>query len=187
MAATSTARETIRATRDRAKAFDMSDLIATGAIAGLVAGFIFLLANMVQATAVDKPAIAPLLAIGTIFFFDAMPQMTPDYALVGLVTHFALAILFGIIFSLLVPMFSNGRALLVGGLVYGLALYLINFQILARLVFDWFQNPMGPNQLFELIIHPLSYGIFLVPFFLGRVRRLGSPAAAREAAQGPPA
>lgn len=43
----------------------------------------------------------------------------------------------------------------------------MNFQILARIWFPWFVNPKGPNQLFELWIHPVAFGLFLVPFFLG--------------------
>jgi len=45
--------------------------------------------------------------------------------------------------------------------------YVVNFQILARIWFPWFVNPKGPNQLFELWIHPVAFGLFLVPFFLG--------------------
>ncbi|MGI8729491.1 MAG: hypothetical protein ACR2LK_05795, partial [Solirubrobacteraceae bacterium] len=65
-------------------------------VAGVAAGFVFILSNMIYATSQDLPAIAPFLAIGTIFFFDDKPMMTLEYALSGVMTHFSLSILFGV-------------------------------------------------------------------------------------------
>lgn len=172
-------REPPTTTTGRIRAHSMSDLLTTGAVAGLVAGFVFILANMIYATSQGMPAIAPFLAIGTIFFFDDMPQMTLEYALAGLITHFALAILFGMIFAMLVPLFANVGALVGGALGYGLLLYLVNFLIFGNLIFEWFApGGKGPDQIFELIIHPAAYGLLLIPFFIDRVRRLGSAATA---------
>jgi uncharacterized membrane protein YagU involved in acid resistance len=177
--------ETVAATRARAAAYNLSHLITVGAVAGLVGGFTFILANMIYAVATGLPAIAPFAAIGTVFFFDDMPQMTPEYIITGLVTHFGNSILFGIIFSLLVPLFSNIKALVVGGLAYGLLLYVVNFLVLGSLIFKFFSPFVagGPNQVYELIIHPLTYGLVLTPFFMGLVRRLGSAPAAHAVAE----
>jgi len=150
----------------------LSERLRTGAVAGLVAGVVFILANMIYATSQGLPAIAPFLAIGTIFFFDDMPMMTLEYALTGVITHFALALLFGMIFALLVPALPNVAALVGGALAYGLALYLINFLIFGNLIFEWFApGGKGPDQIFELIIHPVAYGLLLIPFFVDMVRR----------------
>jgi len=54
--------------------------------------------------------------------------------------------------------------LVAGGVGFGVALYLVNLQILGRVAFEWFQ--VGPNQTFELIAHA-GYGLALVPFLLG--------------------
>jgi hypothetical protein len=35
--------------------------------------------------------------------------------------------------------------------IFGLMLYVVNFQILGRLIFEWFQE--GPNQTFEVFAH----------------------------------
>ena len=59
------------------------------------------------------------------------------------------------------PLLRDLRPLAVGGV----ALYLINFQILGRTAFPWFQE--GPDQLFELFAHA-GFWLLLVPFFLGR-------------------
>lgn len=179
-----TARATVAATGARAKAFGASNLLTTGAIAGLVAGFVFILANMIYVVSNGMPAIAPFAAIGTVFFFDDRPMMTPEYVITGVITHFALSILFGIIFALFVPMFANAKALTLAALVYGLLLYAVNFLVLGSLIFEWFSpaKPTGPPQVLELILHPLAFGLVLVPFFSGMVYRHGSPEAARAAA-----
>jgi hypothetical protein len=150
---------------------DIGALCARGAIAGLVAGFTFVLANMWYADAHGKPAIAPFLDISTIFHGSDKPNLNNASVdvVAGLVTHFALSMLFGIVFALGVAILRLARPpqlLLAAALVYGLALYVVNFQIVGRAFFPWFVDPSGPNQGFELWIHPVGYGLFLVPFFL---------------------
>lgn len=118
----------------RLSAYGPSELLQAGAVAGLVAGLGFILANMIYATSQGLPAIAPFLAIGTIFFIDDMPQMTPAYALTGVITHFSMSILFGMVFAFLVPLFPTIKALAVGAIGYGLALYVVNFLVLGNLL-----------------------------------------------------
>ncbi len=167
----------LKNTASRAKALDFSNLLTTGTVAGLAVGFPFILANMIYATsqsalpvpnAPKLPALAPFFDIGTIFYFDDMPQLTnPSYPLAGLITHFSLSIVFGLIFALVVvPLLSNARLLVIGGVVYGGLLYIVNYQILGRVLFEWFDpsSPMGPNPWFGLITH-LGFGLLLVPFF----------------------
>jgi hypothetical protein len=147
-------------------------LLTTGAVAGLVAGFTFILANMIYVTSQGMPAISPFLAIGTIFFFDDAPQMSLNYAITGVITHFSLAILFGMVFAAFVPLLRNWIALVAGAFVYGGLLYVINFLVFGNLIFEWFApGNGGPDQVFELIVHPTTYGLVLVPFFLDFVRR----------------
>lgn len=84
---------------------------------------------------------------------------------IGLVTHLTLSASFGVAFALLVPLLRDMRTLVGGAVAFGVALYLINFQILGRTVFPWFQE--GPDHLFELVAHA-GFGLLLVPFFIGR-------------------
>src|SRR5688572_14497830 len=73
------------------------DWIARGAVAGLAAGFVFLLGNMAYASDQGKPAVAPLLDISTIYHGSSgMPEATPENMMIGLVTHVSLSMLFGI-------------------------------------------------------------------------------------------
>ncbi len=173
----------LKNTASRVKARDFSSLLTTGAVAGLAVGFPFILATMIYATsqsalpvpnAPKLPALAPFFDIGTIFYFDDMPQlMNPSYPLAGLITHFSLSIVFGLIFALVVvPLLSTARALLVGGVLFGGVLYVVNYQILGRVLFEWFDpsSPMGPNPWFGLLTH-LGFGLLLVPFFLSKASR----------------
>lgn len=90
----------------------------------------------------------------------------------GLVLHTALSMTFGVVFALLVvPLVRHWVALLGAGLVYGQVLWAVDIEIFGRTVFPWFTNPHGPDQLFELWIHPIGYGLFLAPFLFGLARR----------------
>lgn len=143
---------------------DIDRRIARGVVAGTAAGLLFLLANMWFAVSQGMPAAAPLYDISTIFHFADKPDPSPENAVVGLVTHLTLAAGFGVLLALLAPLPRSRAALWGGGLAFGVALYLINFQILGRVAFDWFQ--VGPDQTFELFAHA-AYGLALVPFLLG--------------------
>jgi hypothetical protein len=144
---------------------EMGDRVARGTVAGVVAGLAFLVANMLWATKSDLPAVAPLIDISTIFNFDDVANPTTENMFIGLVTHLTLSATFGLLFALLVARLRDLRMLVVGGIAFGVALYVVNFQILGRTVFPWFQE--GPDQLFELFAHA-GFGLLLVPFFVGR-------------------
>lgn len=163
----------------------LGDLLARGALAGLFSGLVFLLANMGWAVKDDKPSVAPLIDISTIFHNQDEPMPVqagpfgPDNIAVGLVTHLTLSMLFGIVFALIAAALvrRRGAALLVpAAVVYGLLVYVVNFQVFGRVFFEWFTDPMGPPQGFEVFIHAV-YGLLLVPFFLGVLGRARRSAA----------
>jgi hypothetical protein len=156
----------------------VGELFTRGAVAGISAGFVFLLANMAYATSQGKPSLAPFMDISTIFHGTDKPaSMTPtvDMLATGAVVHISLSIAFGIAFALLVgtfaPLLRNWLVLGAVGVVYGLALYVVNFQIFGNTIFKWFTNPGGPDQGFEVFIHA-AFGLMLVPFVLGVAQRL---------------
>lgn len=130
---------------------------------------------MFAAQSAGKPPIAPFLAISTIFRFSEVPIMepmaVPTEVAIGIIVHLFNSVLFGIVFALIAPLLRSSWLLVLGGLGCGLALYLVNFQVIGRLFFPWFVDSRGPNQLLELIVHPLAYGLVLVPFFLSVVDR----------------
>jgi hypothetical protein len=144
---------------------EFGDRVARGTVAGIAAGLAFLVANMLWATNSDLPAVAPLIDISTIFNFDDVAHPTTENMFIGLVTHLTLSAAFGVAFALLVPLLRDFRMLALGAVAFGIALYLVNFQILGRTAFPWFQE--GPDQVFELFAHA-GFGLLLVPFFLDR-------------------
>ena len=142
---------------------DLDRRIAYGVVGGTFAGLLFLLANMWFADSQGLPAVAPLYDISTIFYFADKPDPQPVNAAVGLIVHLTLSGAFGAALAALAPL-AKGAARLVGmGAVFGLVLYLVNFQILGRVAFEWFQE--GPNQTFEVFAH-LGYGLLVVPFLV---------------------
>ena len=163
---------------------DIDRRITRGVVAGTAAGLLFLLANMWFAVSKGMPAAAPLYDISTIFHFAAMPDPTPENAIVGLITHLTLAAGFGVALALLAPLLGSRAMLVGGGVGFGVVLYLVNFQILGRVAFEWFQ--VGPNQTFELIAHA-GYGLALVPFLLGFAGAPQREAATSGARAGAPA
>lgn len=135
--------------------------LARGVVAGTAAGLLFLLANMWFADSEGMPAVAPLWDTSTIFHFADKPDPTPENLAVGLIVHLALAAGFGALFAVLAGVVRGRGMVFAAGAVFGLLLYVVNFQILGRGFFEWFQE--GPNQLFEVVAH-LGYGLALVPF-----------------------
>ncbi|MDQ3647109.1 MAG: hypothetical protein M3433_00720 [Actinomycetota bacterium] len=132
-------------------------------VGGTFAGLLFLLANMWYADSQGLPAVAPLYDISTIFYFADKPDPQPVNAAVGLVVHLTLAAAFGAVLAALAPLAKGAGRLMGLGAAFGLVLYLVNFQILGRVAFEWFQE--GPNQTFEVFAH-LGYGLLVAPFLV---------------------
>lgn len=93
--------------------------------------------------------VAPFLAVSTIFHHTKMPVMNQPDVIAGLVLRLGLSLLFGMVFAIgvtLLRLTQRPLMLLGAGLVYGLALYLVNFQISARAAFPFFVNAKGPTR-----------------------------------------
>jgi hypothetical protein len=147
---------------------DLGGLLARGAIAGIVAGMALLLADMWFAVSQGMPAISPLYRMSTIFHASNTPAHTPTEPVLGLTINIVLSLGFGMGFAvLLVPWLRNLPALVVGALGYGLALWVLNIQILGRTVFPFFAPKGASDLIFRLLNHVLVFGLLLVPFFLG--------------------
>lgn len=82
---------------------------------------------------------------------------------VGLAVHLVLSALLGVGFALVVPMLRTNGAVALAGTIYGGLLCVVNFLVLAPLVFTAFQDA---NQPFELLAH-LVFGTLLAFFFYG--------------------
>lgn len=108
---------------------------------GLIAGVVFLVLEMllVSLVAGDSPW-APVRMMAAILLGQGVlpPPATFDLgiAAAAMLVHFTLAIVYGLILSLLVFRLETGPALLIGAL-FGLGLYVVNFYGFTA-VFPWF-------------------------------------------------
>lgn len=104
---------------------------------------------------------APVRMIGAIALGEAVlpPPATFDLGvlLAALAVHFVLAIVYGIIFAALVSMLKLGdTATIIAGLVFGLALYAVNFYVFTA-QFPWFE--MARNWM-SIVAHA-AFGLVL--------------------------
>lgn len=119
--------------------------VRTGAIAGLVAGLVFILVEMaLVATAGGGALWGPPRMIAAIAMGQDVlpPPPTFDFGivLVGMLVHFALSVLLGIVFALVAGRMSLSRGMtILAGTVFGLLVYLVDFYGFTA-VFPWFET-----------------------------------------------
>lgn len=137
--------------------------LAWGAAAGIGAGAAFLAVTMWFATSVGDPAKGPLLMISTIVQGDdAMMNGTASVG-TGVAVHVAVSALFGVVFAVLVSRMRTHGAVALAGAVYGAALYVLNFKVIAPAAFPVFEMA---NQPFELVVH-VVFGALLSLMVIG--------------------
>src|ERR671922_1790038 len=112
--------------------------LVRGAVGGVAAGLVFVAVTMWFAHSTGGKAEMPLRMISTIVKGDqAMAAGTTSPALGGVV-HVVLSALFGMVFALAVPRFRTNGTVALAGTAYGVALYVVNFLLLAPLAFTTF-------------------------------------------------
>ncbi len=166
----SSASSAASATAARFRRLSAAELLR-GGVGGLVSGILFAAATMWFVTTLDMPARPPLLMISTIVLGDEAMATGAANLPVGLVVHMVLSALFGVVFAILVTRLRTNGAVALAGLAYGTLLYLVNFQILARLAFETFRMA---NQPFELVVH-VVFGALLALALYNTGARRGEP------------
>ncbi len=141
-------------------------LLVHGIVGGIIAGIVFAMADMVMAVVVMGDSFfAPLRMIGAIVLGQA--ALSPSYPLlqagvVGMMLHMMLSAMYGVIFVYLLALgrqlWASTGARLVYGSLFGLALWVANFLIVAPLVFPWFG-----------MANPFWMGFVAHTFFFGTI------------------
>ncbi|GAA5103662.1 hypothetical protein [Haloechinothrix salitolerans] len=151
--------------------------LAMGVLGGIVAGAGFIALTMWFAHTDGKDVVAPFKMISTII--EGPP---PDQGTVwlGVVIHVVLSVAFGVLFALLTHPWGTGTLAALAGLIYGGAIYVVNFQVLSRFVDHWSAFLDGTNQPFEVATH-LVFGALLAVFFPAVTRRTSRAEAPRHA------
>jgi hypothetical protein len=140
-----------------------SSWLGWGAFSGLLAGLAFLALNSWFAMSTGQDAAAPLRRIATIA--EGPPPMEAVEG-VGVVVHAVLSAVFGLVFAaLLLPLRRRSAGWFAwAGLLFGGAVYLVDFQVFARSV-PWFSAFRTTNQPLELAAH-LVFGSVLAALLL---------------------
>lgn len=138
------------------------NLAGEGLIFGVLAGIVLLLGELVVAAVARAPAIRPLQMAASVLLGRGAFALESDHAAVpGGAVHLALSALFGLGYSQLMRRASiettrnYGREALFG-VAFGVALWVINFQLIARAAFPWFLDASQPVQ---AVMHALFFGL----------------------------
>jgi hypothetical protein len=159
------------------RASDIGWWLRQGAIGGFIAGIPFALFEMAAAAVMMGPEAStmPLRMIGAIPLGAA--ALEPTYplataALTGVVVHMVLSTINGAIFGAVVgsvPALQPSAPLVVGAVVYGLALWVVNFFVIAPIA-GWTWFPEATDPLVQIVAHGVLFGGVLGGY-LALVRR----------------
>lgn len=148
-----------------------------GLIGGIAAGIVFALFEMIAAAVLmgTEAFFGPLREIGGILL--GMQALDPGFPLitaagVGLLTHLVLSAVYGTGFAVLVavvPALRSSSMMLIGSAtIVGLALWLVNFYVVAPVAgWTWFAMA---NPVVQFLAHAFFYGSVL-GVYLDRVAR----------------
>lgn len=130
-------------------------------LAGIIAGIVFLAAEMVLVMIFmgESPWAPPRMMAAMILGRDVLPPPADfDFGIVmtAMMIHFLLSIAYGAIAGWLVHRLNGANAFVIGGL-FGLAIYLINFYLIAPAAFPWFTEA----QNWISVVSHLLYGLVL--------------------------
>jgi uncharacterized membrane protein YagU involved in acid resistance len=143
---------------------------------GIVAGIIFAAMEMAGAAMMGNSAFMPLRSFASIVLGRSAMDTTSlgSVLLVGIIVHLALSAGFGLVYGLVNAMFSQktetswGRQ--VGpGLLFGAMIWLINFQMIARLAYPWF---LAMPQFLQMLMHGMFFGLPLALMYAAAERRV---------------
>jgi hypothetical protein len=141
---------------------DVMRMLREGVGYGLVAGVVLAVASMMAAALSSEPAIEPIrLAASVVTGEDAMHAVGLGVLATGVVVHLVLSAIFGAVYGLFDGALSaDVRHSYVWqsglGLLFGTALWLVNVEIVARIVYPWF---VEQNQLASYGLHAVFFGL----------------------------
>ncbi|MEJ5944448.1 hypothetical protein WDZ17_03970 [Pseudokineococcus basanitobsidens] len=139
--------------------------LGRGALGGLVGGAVFLAVNSAFVTTQGMPWPAPFRTIATLV---QGPPPTEASVPLGVVLHVVISIAFGVVLALAArPVRRRPALVALGGLVAGLVIYLVDFQVLSRSVDHLSAFLAVTNQPLEVAAH-LVFGAVAALFLLER-------------------
>jgi len=113
-------------------------------LAGVIGGAVFLVAEMLLVTLTGQSPWAPPRMIAAMILGESVlpPPATLDGSIMmaAMLVHFPLSMVYGVVIGWIVQRTAryNYTRALAEGAVIGLAIYLVNFHLIASFVFEWF-------------------------------------------------
>jgi hypothetical protein len=153
---------------------DTGRRVLVGVVAGVLAGIIFALLSMVYAAVAGPGLWAPPRMIATILGFEMAPTFAVVPVVAGLALHMMISAVYGAAFVFAAGSLRGG-ALLAAGMVFGLALYVVNFHVFAQLEHFAAFEMMAGNW-FEIAVHAL-FGVLLAGGYAAWRERRSTEAA----------
>ena len=142
---------------------ELSWALGVGATGGIIAGIVFAVFEMLASAAMMGMGafFMPLRMIGAILLGDG--TLDPSYSIwaagaAGMVVHVVLAMIYGIVFAVLLGGLRSAAWDVVLGGAYGFALWIVNFYLIAPLPFPWF---LDANPVVQFIAHTFFFGTVL--------------------------
>jgi hypothetical protein len=124
--------------------------LARGAAAGIGAGIVFVAITMWFADSMGDPPRMPLHMIATVVQGDDAMANGDTNATTGAFVHLGISAGYGLAFAFVLPWLRTNAIIAVASTVYGVALYIVNFEILAPWLFTTLDMA---NKPFELAVH----------------------------------
>lgn len=143
---------------------------------GLIAGIIFAAMEVAGAALMGNPPLMPLRMFASVVLGQAALETvsTGTALLVGSVVHLVLSALFGVVYGLVNSRLSaetrTGWARQAGiGLLFGVLIWLVNFQVIARAFYPWF---LTTPQFLQMLMHAVFFGLPLGLMYAAAERRV---------------
>jgi len=155
--------------------------VGEGITAGVIAGVIFAGMEIIAAAMMGNPALMPVRMFASVVLGrGAMEAPLGTTLVVGTIAHLVLSAIFGLVYGLVSARSSEptrtsfGRQAAVG-ILFGLAVWFVNFQIVARILFPWF---LEAPQFLQAMLHGLFFGLPLALVYAASERRVHAHAPA---------
>jgi len=155
---------------------DVSRSIKEGAGFGLIAGAVFAIAQVIATMIAGEAAIVAFRRLASVLLGPDALAVTPTVTAVGvgLVGHFFLSVMFGLFYgiynsALTMPTRRSFQRQAVIGPLYGVMLWLVNFQVFARYRYPWLlELPAAP----QVFLHAVCFGLPLGLLYATAERRV---------------
>jgi hypothetical protein len=158
---------------------EVSWALGQGAIGGIVAGIVFAMFEMIASAVMmgGEAFFMPLRMIGAIILGEQ--ALEPTYSLwaagaAGVIVHIVLAVIYGAVFTLILGGLRSVFWEIVLGGLYGFALWLINFYVIAPALFPWF---LDADPVIQFLAHTVFFGMMLGLYVWWARSRALTPAA----------